>query len=1137
MTTRRLRIEDMSRIDLPEQPALSPAGDRVAYVLRATDTEADRVVRSLWLASCSADTRRLTHGPIDTNPAWSPDGRWLAFLRASADSDRGPQLWLLPVDGGEAEPVTDLPLGAGPPVWSPDGTRIAFAADVDLDADVRTDNGPGTPPDRSQAPIVVDRLGHAPDGAGPRRSMRPQIHVLDVADRTCRAVTEIDGFCGIPAWSADGARLAFCATLQSPDHPGTVAGVFVTSEGRPWRAPNRVATLSSTDGPVLWEPTGAALLVVGRDSTRPGHKRLLRVSLDQDCAQAGKLSDVAAALDRNVMAGTPGYPGAAPQLGPGGDSVVFCVRDRGCTHLYSVDLAGGKPRPVLAGAANSVSGLSIAGSRLTTVLTTPTSFGEIVAVDLPGDGTSSGSPTVLTDHGAALGDVELFTREDREFTVADGTVVQGWLLRDPDAVTPQPLLLDIHGGPHNAWNGAADPVHLYHQELAAKGWCVLVLNPRGSDGYGEKFFAAVTGTWGRADADDFLQPLDELVADGTADPTRLAVTGYSYGGFMTCYLTGRDHRFAAAVAGGVVTDLATMAATSDAGWSIGANELDGLPWKDDDAARTLSPITKVDSVRTPTLLLHGADDRRCPPDQAQLWHSALIRRGVPTRLVLYPGGSHLFVVDGRPSHRMDYCRRTVEWVQRFASAPADLRPAALDGAHWQRRLDVLTRRHDVPGATLGILRLSAGGPDERVRVASGVLNRASNFATSPESLFQIGSITKVWTTALVMQLVDEGRLELDAPLIDVLPELRLANPDVTAKITMRHLLTHTSGIDDIFTDTGRGDDCLEKYVALLADLPLNHPLGATWSYSNTGFVLAGRVVEAITAQSWDNALRERIVEPLGLEHTVTLPEDAIRYPTAIGHFRYDDRGPMPARHWVLPRSVGPGGLIVSTVDDVLTFARLHLAGGVTADGRRLLSPASARTMTEMHAELPGTYVHGNGDSWGLGWTRFDWGGHRLIGHDGGTIGQAASLRILPEAGLAVVLLTNGGNAGDLYSDLFGEIFGALAGVTMPPPLQPATDPIAVDIGCHTGRYERASIQIDVFNRDGVAIMRTTQIGPLADLLAQPVTEYELTPADASGNLFVVGQPQAQSTSAVTFFMLPTGERYLHFRARATPKVG
>ena len=178
---------------------------------------------------------------------------------------------------------------------------------------------------------------------------------------------------------------------------------------------------------------------------------------------------------------------------------------------------------------------------------------------------------MLTEHGRALADVELFAREEREFTITDGTEVQGWLVRDPDATGPQPLLLDIHGGPHNAWNAAADEMHLYHQELAARGWAVLLVNPRGSDGYGEAFYDGVLGAWGVGGrATTSSSRSTQLVAEGLADPERLAVTGYSYGGFMTCYLTGHDDRFAAAVAGGVVSDLVSMGGTCDDGHFLGA---------------------------------------------------------------------------------------------------------------------------------------------------------------------------------------------------------------------------------------------------------------------------------------------------------------------------------------------------------------------------------------------------------------------------------------------------------------------------------------------------------------------------------------------------------------------------------------
>ncbi|MET0133893.1 MAG: serine hydrolase, partial [Kibdelosporangium sp.] len=643
--------------------------------------------------------------------------------------------------------------------------------------------------------------------------------------------------------------------------------------------------------------------------------------------------------------------------------------------------------------------------------------------------------------------------------------------------------------------------------------------PRGSDGYGEQFYKGGIGAWGSGDAKDFLEPIDDLVAEGIADRQRLAVTGYSYGGYMTCYLTSRDDRFAAAVAGGVVSDLTSMAGTSDEGYFLNVYELGTRPWD------TMSPLTQVDQVRTPTLIVHGASDMRCPVGQAQLWHSALREQGVPTRLVLYPEGSHLFILNGPPSHRIDFNRRVADWVEQYAGTGHP----RIDRRHWEHRLAVLAEKYKVPGATLGILRM--GREDEVVEAAYGVVNKEAGIETTTDSVFQIGSISKVWTTTIVMQLVDEGRLDLDAPIAEVLPELRLSEPDVTKQVTMRHLLTHTSGIDgDVFTDTGRGDDSLEKYVALLADVAQNHPLGATWSYCNSGFSLAGRVIEKITGVTWDQAVRDRIFTPLGLQRTSTLPEEALLHRAAVGHVG-DDGVRAPA--WGLPRSAGPAGLINSTVADVLAFARLHMAGGVTADGTRVLSEASTKAMTDKHADLPDKYSLG--DSWGLGWIRIGWNGHRLYGHDGNTIGQSAFLRILPEQGLAVTLLTNGGNARDFYLDLYGEIFAELAGVEIPAQLAPPAEPVTVDIQRHVGTYERASVRIDVLTGDDGPVMRSTVTGPLAELVPETVQEYKMVPVDE--NLFVIKEPQAQTWFPVTFYELPTGERYLHFGVRATPKVG
>lgn len=519
-----MTIDDLYDLALPEQPAAGPDGN-IVYVLRTTDREADRDRHALWMLSRNGgDPVQLTRGSDDHAPAWSPDGRRIAFLRAA---DGPAQVWILPAGGGEPEQVTSLPLGAGTPVWSPDGTRLAFGAAVSP-VEVKPEDA---------APIVTDRLDFKSDGSGLIREIRKHLHVLDLDSREVRQITRGDWHAGDPAWSPDGSRLAFSAARDADADLTFRTSAYVVDAQQRNAEPELIGGSDWLIGPICWTPDGNELLAVGRTDTEVGHSRLLRIPLD-----GGEVVDLAAALDRNVMPGGPGYPGALPSFTNDGRSVVFCVRDRGYTHLYEVGLDGSAPK-CLVGDANNVSGASVAGDTVAIVLGTPTSYGEVATVDR-----TSGAVTTWTSHGTTT--ERRFSHEEREFSISDGTVVHGWLLRDPDRTGPRPLLVDIHGGPHNAWNGAADPVHLYHQVLVERGWAVLLLNPRGSDGYGEAFFTAGVGGWGQSDAKDFLESVDQLVAEQVADPARLAVSGYSYGGFMTCYLTSHDPRFAAAVAGG-----------------------------------------------------------------------------------------------------------------------------------------------------------------------------------------------------------------------------------------------------------------------------------------------------------------------------------------------------------------------------------------------------------------------------------------------------------------------------------------------------------------------------------------------------------------------------------------------------------
>ncbi len=667
--SRSLRIDDLADLATPSAAVVSPDGAHVAYVVRTADVDGDRNVTTIWRTDLHAGAVQLTRGPADVAPAWSPDGRTLAFLRADDGAgEGGAQVWLLPAGGGEARPLTtqsSLPLGAGAPVWSPDGHSLAFTAGVDLEP--RPEGAAGRA--WESRPLVSDRVDYQADGVGLLGSKRQHLHVVDVESGACRQVTDGDWHVQAMAWSPGSERIAFCANAADDRDLSLSVPVHVVAADAVLAGPHPVALLDGHAQAITWADADT-LVVVGTTGPPAGHARLLRVPVDGSAPV-----DLAAGLDRNVMAGGPAYPGATPQLADDGATVLFCARDRGCTHLFAVPLTGGETRLVVGGADIVVSGLSVSGTTTVTTLTNADSFGEVVRIELDG-----GATTTLTAHGESLSGIALFPRQAREFTVADGTVVEAWLITDPQQTGPRPLLLDVHGGPHNAWNGAADPVHAYHHELVSLGWAVLLVNPRGSDGYGEEFYTAVTGAWGVADAGDFLEPLDTLVAEGLADPARLAVAGYSYGGFMACWLTGHDDRFAAAVTGGVVSDLRTMLGSADMPTLFAELELGAQPWEDPDLYRRLSPLTSVGAVHTPTLVYQGGADVRCPVGQAQEWHYALRSRGVPTRLALYPGASHLFILDGPPSQRMDVNRRVLDWLERYAGDAGRARAHAAVGA-------------------------------------------------------------------------------------------------------------------------------------------------------------------------------------------------------------------------------------------------------------------------------------------------------------------------------------------------------------------------------------------------------------------------------------------------------------------------
>ncbi|MFF1828535.1 serine hydrolase domain-containing protein [Paenarthrobacter sp. NPDC058040] len=436
--------------------------------------------------------------------------------------------------------------------------------------------------------------------------------------------------------------------------------------------------------------------------------------------------------------------------------------------------------------------------------------------------------------------------------------------------------------------------------------------------------------------------------------------------------------------------------------------------------------------------------------------------------------------------------------------PSDL----LTAPEWQERLDSLAAKHSVPGVQVGLIALdSTGGVDLRV-LTTGVTSLATGVEVTPETIFQYGSITKIWTTTLIMQLVDEGKLTLDTLVVDVLPDFRIANSEYSGRITVRHLLTHTSGIDgDLFTDTGYGDDCIEKYVASLSTATSITAPGGPLSYCNSGFTVAGRIIEVLRGRAWDDVLVDYLYEPLGLSHVITRTKDAPLFRAAVGHLASADPASgekvVPTKDWVLVRSMGPAGVITGTVEDLLMFASAHMRDGLGLNGKRILSEESARLMRAPQVDL--SSVSTVDKAWGLGWVLSDWGTARAVRHGGATIGQIASLHTFPEANVAMSVLTNS-RGGYLLAKELETAIGAELGLTYPKPLD---EGISADFDSSglLGTYETTTTRIELTRgEDGQLLLAASAKVDLSGEPDQPPLQAHLL-----SNSRFVADPEGSAT--------------------------
>jgi len=437
------------------------------------------------------------------------------------------------------------------------------------------------------------------------------------------------------------------------------------------------------------------------------------------------------------------------------------------------------------------------------------------------------------------------------------------------------------------------------------------------------------------------------------------------------------------------------------------------------------------------------------------------------------------------------------------------------------RLNELLERHNIPGVSVAVL------DQNRVsQYVAGVTNVNTGIPVTKDTIFLIGSITKVLTTTLVMQLVDQGAIDLDQSVRHYLPTFALADPESTERVTVRHLLTHTSGIaGDFLQDFGRGDDAVTRYVESLSTLPILHEVGKQFSYSNSGFMVAGKLVEELTGQTWHDALRTRLLEPLGLRSTVTLPEDALRYSVAVAHRRAAGAFEV-GEMWREFHAGAPAGFTpYATPTDLLTFAKFHLDRGLAPDGTRILSEKSAALMQEPQVQsIPSGPFDVSG--WGLGWILNRYGSEPVMGHNGGS---SASLRVLPERQCAIAVLTNASGGVNLGRDVISDIVQEKFGLAIPngPESFPAES--STQLANYAGTYQHLGYSASIEHNNGQLEMVTGARGSQPE---ERVPLDEIDPSTFRGNF------RDRGYAKISFLEFDTNGQpgYLHTGLRAYRRI-
>jgi dipeptidyl aminopeptidase/acylaminoacyl peptidase len=637
-----MQIDDLSRFSTLSDPRIHPDGIKIALATSRIDMSEDRYERSIWLWD-GTSARSFTSGHGDTSPRWSPDGGRLAFLRKGSGKDDKPQVAIIDTNGGEAKTVTDLPLGVEALEWAPDGSRLVAVASTWIEAWADLDED-----ERTRRPRRMNRVPFRFDNRGWIHDRRSHLYLIDPEGTDApRLLTPGDADETAPNWRPDGNAIVFLSNRheQRGFEPGVEVCEVDVETGDVRRLVDRGAWACATYRP------DATLHVVGQPDpwSHPSISSVWRREAD------GSLTDLTGHLDRSAFPHSPAIRPSGPQWI--GESFLTCVEDAGRIHVARVEPDGTIEE--IAGGDRLITGVSPTadGTTFAFVATSPADPGELFLW-------SKGEERVLTELNAGFR-AEANPIEPQHFTtVSDGVDIDTWVYL-PEGDGPVPVLLNIHGGPATQYGfGFFDEFQMY----AGAGYAVVACNPRGSSGRGVEFVRAVTGDgWGTVDTSDVTAALEaSLERFRRLDRDRLGVMGGSYGGFLAAWLIERDHRYRSAVVERALLSWTSFSGTSDIGATFGRHYLDAAP--PDDRLWEASPLTAANEVTTPTLLIQSENDYRCPIEQAEQFFMALLRNGVDTEFIRFPGEGHELSRSGKPRHRKERFEFILDWHGRHLGA-------------------------------------------------------------------------------------------------------------------------------------------------------------------------------------------------------------------------------------------------------------------------------------------------------------------------------------------------------------------------------------------------------------------------------------------------------------------------------------